>query len=178
MNVPFSLTKSFLLCFALTMILTGCSKDAIVAPASESSGEQIQLRRGPQLNYSTSLKGRNEVPPNDSKAAGHVSVKIAKDEQSIYYKITAANIENVLAAHFHMAPAGNNGPIVATLFSGGPNGPQNGVLAEGTITNDDVSGPLAGPDGLSDLIDRIRNGLIYVNVHTIAITSGELRGQL
>jgi hypothetical protein len=55
-----------------------------------------------------------------------------------------ANIENVVAAHIHLAPAGVNGPVVAFLFSGAPSGRSNGVLAEGTITAANLVGPLAG----------------------------------
>ncbi|NNK61375.1 MAG: CHRD domain-containing protein, partial [Flavobacteriaceae bacterium] len=55
-------------------------------------------------------------------------------------------------------------------------GPANGVLAQGVITAEDVVGALAGD--LDALIQAIKDGMIYVNVHTEGIPSGELRGQL
>lgn len=52
----------------------------------------------------------------------------------------------------------------------------NGILAEGDITGVDLVGALAG--NLSGFINAIRNGNIYVNVHTTKYPSGELRAQL
>ncbi|MGB5369175.1 MAG: CHRD domain-containing protein, partial [Flavobacteriaceae bacterium] len=138
----------------------------------------LKANLGDKFNFTTSLKGSNEVPAAITKAAGHVSVKISKDEQSIYYKITAANIDDVRASHFHLAPTGVNGPVVVTLYSNPvqPSGPQNGVLAEGVVTAANVTGTLAGD--LVSLISAIRTGNIYVNVHTSNYPGGELRGQL
>ncbi len=160
--------------FSLLFLLQ-CSKDSY----SETSDElKVVYAKADQLNFNASLKGRNEVPAVDSKGAGQVSVKISKDETSLSYKITAANLENVIQAHFHLAPAGSNGGVVAFLHGpiAQPSGPQNGVLAEGTITAASVIGALAGD--FEALVQAIREGNIYVNVHTTANPSGELRGQL
>jgi hypothetical protein len=56
-------------------------------------------------------------------------------------------------------------------------GRSNGVLAEGVITADDLIGPLAG-QSLDDLLDQIRAGNVYVNVHTTQFPGGEVRGQI
>jgi hypothetical protein len=93
-------------------------------------------------------------------------------------------------AHIHLAPAGVNGPIVAFLYgpAGAGAGRFSGVLAQGTITADDLIGPLAGQD-LTALVDAIRAGNAYVNVHTddgVApagtgpgdLPAGEIRGQI
>lgn len=159
------------------ILALGCSNDS-----NDLSEEPLQTtlkaNLGDKFNFTTSLKGSNEVPAAITKAAGHVSVKISKDEQSIYYKITAANIDDVRASHFHLAPTGVNGPVVVTLYSNPvqPSGPQNGVLAEGVVTAANVTGTLAGD--LVSLISAIRTGNIYVNVHTSNYPGGELRGQL
>ena len=98
------------------------------------------------------------------------------DETSIDYKLIVSNADSVTGAHFHLAPDGVNGPVVAHLFSGPVTGKQNGVLAEGTITAANVVGPLAGD--LQSLIDTLRSGYIYTNVHTVFLPPGEIRGQL
>ena len=116
------------------------------------------------------------MPPNESAATGVIILKISKDETSIDYKLIASNINNVMAAHLHLAPEGVNGPVVAHLFGGPMVENQNGVLAEGTITAANVVGPLAGD--LESLIDTIRSGHIYTNVHTVLLPGGEIRGQL
>ena len=165
--------KHSIMTFAMILFL-GCS--------TESTNEDFNSttsRANNGYQFNASLKGANEVPAVLSKGAGQAIVRIKKSEDEIRYKLITANIEDVLFAHFHMAPAGSNGGVVATLYfneNPQPSGPANGVLAEGVITASEVSGALAGD--LDGLIDAIRNGMIYVNVHTAAVPSGELRGQL
>jgi hypothetical protein len=50
-------------------------------------------------------------------------------------------------------------------------------LAEGTITEDDLVGGLAG-ESLEVLIEEIKAGNTYVNVHTSQNPGGEVRGQI
>ena len=85
-------------------------------------------------------------------------------------------------AHIHLAPAGENGPVTVWLYPDGPppqliEGRFNGVLATGTITDDDLVGPLAGMT-VADLVQRLENGMGYVNVHTAQNPPGEIRGQI
>jgi CHRD domain len=141
-------------------------------------------------NSRTHLRARDEVPPNESLAQGQAIFHLSPDGTQLDYKLIAANIDNVVFAHIHLAPAGVNGPIVAFLYgpaaAGG--GRFSGVLAQGTITADDLIGPLAGQD-LTALVDAIRAGNTYVNVHTddgVApagtgpgdLPAGEIRGQI
>lgn len=71
---------------------------------------------------------------------------------------------------------GVNGPVVAFLFgpvSGGVDA--DGVLAQGALTN--VTNPACG-ETLSDLVQSMRDGNTYVNVHTLTNPPGEIRGQI
>ncbi|MCK0145453.1 CHRD domain-containing protein [Arenibacter sp. F26102] len=172
-------SMGFLGLLALILLCGGCSSDVVFEPTEQIYPLSVKSKMGETFNFTTSLKGRNEVPAVPSDAAGHVSIKINKDETEIHYKITAANIENVRAAHFHVAPMGSNGGVVAFLYSNTnqPSGPQNGVLVEGIITADDLINSMLGQP-LSNLIDEIRAGNIYVNVHTSQYPGGEIRGQL
>ncbi len=152
------------------------------------------------LNFNTHLSGDEEVPPigvvNNSLAQGQANFKLSADGTELSYKLIAANIENAFMAHIHMGPAGANGPVVVWLFPsttpGAPGplgaGRMDGVLAKGTITAANLVGPLAGHP-FAELIDAIRAGNAYVNVHTndgVAPTNtgpgdfpgGEIRGQL
>lgn len=81
-----------------------------------------------------------------------------------------------MASHIHLAPVGVNGPIVVPLFSGIQSGLFDGVLAQGTITAADLSGPLVGAS-LDALIAEMNAGNTYVNIHTLANPGGEIRGQ-
>ena len=56
-------------------------------------------------------------------------------------------------------------------------GRTDGILAQGTITEDDLIGSLAG-SSLSDLIELMASGGAYVNVHTTQNRGGEIRGQI
>lgn len=177
----FNLTKGILLLLTLGISQMGCTNEPILefqeASLKTSVNEKSSADRSNQFRFNASLKGGNEATPVNTKAVGEAIVTISKDETKIHYKLIVANIENVTASHFHMAPAGTNGGVVAFLF--GPNqepGPYNGVLAEGDIMASNVIGSIAG--NLDALIAAIRSGNIYVNVHTTENPGGEIRGQL
>ena len=89
-------------------------------------------------------------------------LQLNADGTELQYKLIVANIENVIAAHLHLAPAGTNGPVVVTLYSGPPtDGRFNGVLAEGVITAEDLEGPMSGMT-IADLVAEIESGNIYM----------------
>lgn len=134
--------------------------------------------------FTTNLSAAEEVadPPVVSNARGQAVFHLSKDGTELRYRLIVANIENVLQAHLHLAPAGENGPVVAWLYPSGPPpelipGRTQGVLATGTITAADLVGPLEGAS-LDQLVDAILAGDIYVNVHTQQFPGGEIRGQL
>jgi hypothetical protein len=63
------------------------------------------------------------------------------------------------------------------VLGGGHRG--RGPLATGTITADEVVGPLETEDDpLSALMEAINAGNAYVNVHTTQFPPGEIRGQI
>jgi hypothetical protein len=128
------------------------------------------------------LSGGEEVPANDSLGRGIGVVKLSADGRSLSYKLNVANIQNVTQAHIHLAPVGVNGGIVVWLYPSGPPamlipGRSDGELASGTITSANLVGSLAGQP-LEALVDAIRSGNAYVNVHTSQFPPGEIRGQL
>ncbi len=128
-------------------------------------------------NFVAHLDGDEETPPNDSRAQGQAIFHVDDDGSSATFTLIVANIENVIASHIHLAPAGTPGPIVVPLFSGAPSGRFDGILAQGTFTAANFTGPLAG-HAFGDLIDAIVSGNAYVNVHTTAHPPGEIRGQI
>ena len=121
---------------------------------------------GDNNNYAVHLDGATEVPANASLATGQAIFKLSPDGTSLDYKLIVANLDNPVAAHIHVGPPGVNGPVVALLFSGPPGtGTANGVIAEGTVTAANLSGPLAGQP-FSALVAALNSGNAYVNVHT------------
>jgi hypothetical protein len=133
-------------------------------------------------NFGAHAKGAEEVPANDTRAQGQANFKLSKDGNELSYKLIVANIQNVTQAHIHLAPAGQNGSVVLWLYPSGPPalpipGRSQGVLAEGVVTAANLVGPLAG-EPLSALVEAMRSGGAYVNVHTTQIPPGEIRGQI
>ena len=135
-------------------------------------------------NFRAHLTGDEEVAeePVITKARGQAIFQLSKDGSELSYKLIVANIENVTQAHIHLAPRGENGPVVAWLYPAGPppelvEGRFSGVLAEGVIMVDDLVGPLEEAS-MADLIDEMLAGNTYVNVHTLQYPPGEVRGQI
>lgn len=133
------------------------------------------------MNMTTPLSGAAEVPAVDTQARGVAIIKL-DNKGDLTYKLNVANIENVLQAHIHLGQPDENGPVVAFLYPDGPPpvlipGRFGGTLAAGTITDADLVGPLAGGT-IDDLLDQIRAGNAYVNVHTQQNPGGEIRGQI
>lgn len=137
------------------------------------------------FNFQAHLTADEEVPPNDSNATGQAVIRLSDDESTVSWRLIAANIENVFAAHIHCGAPGVNGPVRITLFSGAPAGGRfDGVLSTGSAS---VVG-VTCPDG-ETLVASMRAGNTYVNVHTNDgdetpnegpgdFPGGEIRGQL
>lgn len=156
------------------------SDAAQAAELQKNGGDRPSWTDLAQQNFRTHLKGENEVPAVETDAQGQAIFKVEGD--SIHYKLIAANIEDVRMAHIHNAPAGENGGVVVWLYPSAPppqliEGRFQGVLAEGTITAGDLVGSLAG-ESLDMLLDEMKAGNTYVNVHTVEHGSGEIRGQI
>ena len=123
--------------------------------------------------FTATLSGQEEVPPVETEATGMAMFKLMGD--SVWYSVNASQIEGVTAGHIHSGQPGENGPVVATLFS--YESPMNQVQENGTITADKLEGPMEGKQ-ISDLAGAMTNGSTYVNVHTEQNPPGEIRGQI
>lgn len=124
------------------------------------------------------LSGVEEVPPVRTKAHGVAKFKVSSNERKIGYKLTVNDLKNFTVAHIHLGRRCMNGPIVAFLF--GPINPDISVnhgVVEGIITEENLVGPLKGRP-LSNLLNAMRAGRAYVNVHTAQNPNGEIRGQI
>lgn len=116
-----------------------------------------------------------------SSANGDASFQLSADGMKLSYTLTVSGITDVTMAHIHVsAVAGENGDVTAWLY---PRmapmkmkaGMFSGVLGEGTIAAASLEGPLAGKT-LADLVDAIKQGRAYVNVHTQQNPDGEIQG--
>lgn len=143
------------------------------------------------------LSGAQEVTPPDApttpspgvttQATGDVQVRVAEDLSSFAFVLNVNNGTGVTQAHLHCGRPGQNGPVIVFLAPLNEQGEDvNGMLAEGTRTNENIE---TGAEACEALIGRpVRNvasltaaafeGLIYANVHTLTNPAGEVRGQL
>ena len=176
----------------VTAAAAGCSDSTDSPSAPMAIPVQFAHARN---HHPTPLTGGEEVPTRTTSAGGQAIFHLATDGQSLGYELSVRDIDNAFQAHIHLAPAGQNGGIVVWLFPSttptpGPLGAgrMNGTIAQGVITQANLVGALAGRP-LSDLVDAIRNGNAYVNVHTndgVApaetgpgdFPGGEVRGQI
>ena len=125
--------------------------------------------------FRAGLSGVSEVSMVETVANGRAEFKLKTDK--LDYDLKADFIVGVLQAHIHLGLPDANGPPVAFLF--GPvsaGGAVHGRIAKGTIHAGDLLGPLAGE--FASFVDALRHGDLYVNVHTMAHPSGEVRGQI
>lgn len=135
-----------------------------------------------QANFRTHMTGAEEVPARDTRGQGQSVFQLSEDGTELRYQLMVANIQNVTQAHIHMGPRDGTGGIVVWLYPDAPPaalipGRSQGVLGQGVITDEDVVGALAG-QGVAGLMEQIRAGNTYVNVHTNQFPPGEIRGQL
>jgi hypothetical protein len=120
--------------------------------------------------FNASLSGAQNLPePITTPASGKVELRASADGKKLAYKVTVEKITNVAAADLHLGPATQNGPLVAKLWpaagGGSKKGEFSGVLAEGSIDASDLIGPMNGAP-LADLLEQLRSGNVYINVHT------------
>ena len=169
----------FLLIIPVMMMVSSCES---LQPGEMVQEETALKSAGMKMNFRAHLTGDQEVPAVETNATGQAVFQLSKDGLILSYKLIVANIEDVRMAHIHLAPAGINGGVVAWLIPSGPppiliEGKSNGILAEGVITADNLVGVLAG-EPLEALVEAMKSGDTYVNVHTSEFPGGEIRGQI
>ena len=147
-----------------------------VAPSAQAQG----------FNFKAGLSGDQEVPPIDTATTGRISLKFDSLLSEARYDLHINDGELITQAHLHCAPAGTNGPAVAFLFNGapvpGPGGIDvDGRLERGVLTNLDIIPTDCGGspiNNIASLLAAVRDGNIYVNVHSELNPPGVVRGQI
>ncbi len=132
--------------------------------AAFPNGElRAQMMLSDRLNFVSWVDAAQAVPPTSvvGKGIGLYRVNAAMD--SLWYNVIIDSTTGVItAAHLHDAPKGSSGGVIINLSSG-----INGNMITGVAT------------GLSKAnLTKIMKGNAYINVHTAANASGEVRGQL
>ncbi len=113
------------------------------------------------------LNGCNEVPPTNSAAVGTLVGLLSVDNLRFDFALETNGLANISAAHFHLGPRCQNGPIVRTIAINFADGSAVGVWSS------------SDPQPLTpQLVQELKRGNIYVNIHTAQFPAGEIRGQI
>ena len=142
------------------------------------------------------LTGYEEVPAVSTSGGGEFTARIHKDPLEIEWELSYSDLEGAIQqSHIHFAQSGVNGGIsvfLCTNLGNGPAGTQACPAApatiSGTIIAADVSPNIAatmaartqglGTGEIEELVDAIRAGATYVNIHTSTWPGGEVRSQI
>jgi hypothetical protein len=114
---------------------------------------------------SATLTGAAERPgPGDPDGAGTATIRVTPGLGRVCFALTVANITlPSAAAHVHIAPPTDPGPVVVALTAPDATGASQGCVS---TTRALVKAILKNPSAY------------YVNVHTSDFPDGALRGQL
>jgi hypothetical protein len=122
--------------------------------------------------FTIQLSGAAEVCPTapgtcGGPGTGTATITIDRNARTLCYTITTQNVAlPLLAAHIHVAPAGEAGPVVIPLFTQ----PVNATEVGRTCLTD------LNKNLLKDILRNPEN--YYVNVHNAPFPNGAVRGQL
>jgi len=132
--------------------------------------------------FQADLSGDNEVPARSTGASGACGFVLTGNR--VDFSISTKGLSSpVVGAHIHIGAAGANGPVRVPFI--GPNlagtntvtpfnAPDPGILIENSFGASDVTGGLT----LDDVVNAMRSGNAYCNVHTTTFPGGEIRGQI
>ncbi len=168
----------------LTVVLAAALVTMIVAPVTADDG-----------TVTTRLTGYQETPLTiNSAASGEFKAKIRDGGTEIDYELTYRDLSSSpTQAHIHFGRPAITGMIVlflCTNLNNAPTGvptPQACPPAPATITGtltaaDVIPRPAQGIDpnaaGFAEMLEAIRAGAAYANVHTTVYPGGEIRGRL
>ncbi len=133
-------------------------------PGGEIRG-QVAINNG--ITFTAKMDGNQETPSVTTNATGTGSFVLSSNGTKLSYHITVNGLSGAITgSHFHNAVVGTSGGVVKNITF-------NGNTAVGVWSTTDTNQPLTDL-----LLSELLKGRLYVNVHTAANPSGEIRGQV
>lgn len=148
--------------------------------------------------FTARLRGLNEVPPVATAATGSFSATLSADGTTLTYTVSYSNLNApILFSHIHFGLPREATGIMVFLCgpaAGAMGGPPAGTPdppacvagTSGTVTGSVTAANVIGPNAqgitpgadFAKVVQALREGAAYVNVHTMRSPSGEIRGQV
>jgi hypothetical protein len=160
---------------------------AVVAVVAIASAATVAVAGGGK-QIREKLTGDEEVPVVLTGAEGTFKATISGDQ--VDYELSYEDLEGTITqAHIHVGQRLVNGGIAVwlcgTSTNPGPAGTPVCPPSPGTVTDSFTAADVIGPAGqgiapgeIDELVDAIRDGFTYANVHSSLAPGGEIRGQL
>lgn len=149
----------------------------IVALAGLASVSCNNALEGKEV-FIANLSSADEVPARPTGANG--TAQIIVEGNQISYAIEVDDITAITFSHIHTAAPGVNGPVRLFLYPprAGDPAPQvtvtdKHILVQATVDSSQVNGVT-----YEELLNAMRTGNAYVNVHTAQFPGGEMRGAI
>lgn len=117
------------------------------------------------MKFKVQLSGAQQVPPVTTAGTGSADITYDPATHAISWTVTYSGLSGTATmAHFHgPAAAGANGPVLVWLSKQGA----------------PAASPFSGQATLTPAQEtELTTGQVYINVHTAAHPSGEIRGQV
>jgi|SRR6188768_3016130 len=129
--------------------------------------------------FIANLTAGEEVPARPTAANG--TAQFIVDGNQISYAIEVDDITAITFSHIHaLAAPGANAPVRLFLYppAAGTTPPQVTVTEKHILVQATVDASAVSGITYNELLDAMRSGNAYVNVHTAEFPSGEMRGQI
>ncbi len=135
--------------------------------------------------FRAELVGTEETPAIFTAGSGMFTASVLDNDTRIVFTLTYENLTAPpLVAHVHFGQRGVAGGV-SFFFCGGGGKPPCPASTSGTVTGtvvaSDVLGPVAQgiqPGDLAAILQMIRAGFGYANMHTPLHPGGEIRGKI
>lgn len=148
----------------LAVLLSGGHYVNVHTPANPGGELRGQILNDALALATFGLSGNQEVPAVSTSASGNGYALVNVDTFDLELTVVSEGVDDATMAHIHTGRVGENGPVLVGLEQSAQD-PGRWSTPAGTAIN-------------ADILAILVSGGHYVNVHTPANASGELRGQI
>ncbi len=151
-----------------------------IADSAEEALDRLFMVYEGGNEFAAVMTGKEEVPPVNTSASV-LALFTLNPNGTLAYELRATGpIENATQAHIHLGARTQNGPIVLFLFglTNAQNFQAGDLISSGTVSDTNVIPRTNFIPTIANLVERMRQGRAYANLHTTAFPGGEARGQV